>query len=96
MAVFKPGKRQAPSAGQRTPGLLKLLLCGCLYVCLCVCVFVCVCMRVCPPLRLLITSGVMWHDMNPIPLVKQVLESLSLMGVALALIRVIATNPRGS
>ena len=28
---------------------------------MCVCVFV----SVCPPLRLLITSGVMWHDMDP-------------------------------
>ena len=28
----------------------------------CVCVFACVCL---PP-RLLITSGVMWHDMDPI------------------------------
>ena len=40
-----------------------------------VCVFVCVCLCVCPPLRLLITSsGVMWHDMDPIQLVKQVLQ----------------------
>ena len=29
-----------------------------------VCLRVCVC--VCPPLRLLITSGVMWRDMDPI------------------------------
>ena len=29
-------------------------------VCVCVCVYVCVCL--CP--RLLITSGVMWHDMS--------------------------------
>ena len=28
-----------------------------------VCVFACVCM--CPPLRLLIISDIMWHDMNP-------------------------------
>ena len=27
-------------------------------------------MCVCPPLRLLITSGVMWHDMDPMQLVK--------------------------
>ena len=45
------------------PGLLKLFLCGCLYVC------VCVCMCVCLPLRLLITSGVMWCDMDLIQLV---------------------------
>ena len=37
---------------------------------------VCVCVFVCPCLRLLITSGVMWHDMNLIPLVKQVLKLL--------------------
>ena len=39
-------------------------------MCACVCVFVC------PRPRLLITSGVMWHDMNLIPLVKQVLKLL--------------------
>ena len=31
-------------------------------------------MCVCPPLRLLITSGVMWHDMDSIRLIKQVLQ----------------------
>ena len=41
----------------------------CVCVCVCVCVFVCVCL---PP-RLLITNGMIWHDMNPIQLVKQVL-----------------------
>ena len=35
-----------------------------------VCVFVCACL---PP-RLLITSDVMWHDMDPMRLVKQVLQ----------------------
>ena len=35
------------------------------------CVFVCVC----PPPRLVITSGMMWHDIDPIQLVKQVLHS---------------------
>ena len=34
-------------------------------------VSMCVC--VCPPLRLLITSGIIWHDMDSIRLVKQVL-----------------------
>ena len=38
------------------PGFFKLFLWGCLYMC----VFV----RVGPPPRLLITNGVMWHDMN--------------------------------
>ena len=34
----------------------------------------CVCVCVCPPPRLLITSGVMWRDMDPMQLVKQVLQ----------------------
>ena len=34
----------------------------------------CVCVCVCPPPRLLITSGMMWRDMNPMRLVKQVLQ----------------------
>ena len=37
---------------------------------------VCVCLCVCPPPRLLITSGVMWHDMDLIQLVKEVLQLL--------------------
>ena len=41
-------------------------------VCVFVCVFVCLCVR--PPPRLLITSGVIWHDIDPIRLVKQVLQ----------------------
>ena len=36
----------------------------------------CVCLCVCPPPRLLITSGVMWSDMDPVRLVKQVLKLL--------------------
>ena len=55
---------------------------------------------VCQPLRLLITSGVMWHDKDPhtinlkssIAVIWQ-LYSLTLMGVALDLIRVVETNP---
>ena len=39
-----------------TPGFLNLILCGRMCVCVCVCAHV----HVCPPLRLLITSGVMW------------------------------------
>ena len=38
-------------------------------ICMCMCVFACVC----PPPRLLITSGVMWRDIDSIRLVKQVL-----------------------
>ena len=37
---------------------------------------VCVCVCVCPRPRLLITSGVIWRDMNLIRLVKQVLQLL--------------------
>ena len=40
---------------------------------MCVCLRVCVCVCVYPPTRLLVTSGVMWQDMDPIRLVKQVL-----------------------
>ena len=54
LKLFKPA---VPTAGQHMSGLLKLFLCGCLYVC----VFA----SVCPPPRLLITSGIMWHDMDP-------------------------------
>ena len=67
---------------------LKLILCGSS-----VCVFVCVC--VCPCPRLLITSGVMWCDMDLIRLVLQLIygNCSPLMGMALALVRVIDTNP---
>ena len=36
-----------------------------------VCVCVCLCVCVCPRPRLLITSGVIWRDMNLIRLVKK-------------------------
>ena len=39
-------------------------------------VCMCVCVCVCPPPRLLITSDVMWHDIDSIRLVKQVLQLL--------------------
>ena len=55
-----------PQAG--APGFLKLFLCRHLYV------FVCVCVS--PPLRLLKASGMMWHDMDLIQLVKQVIQLL--------------------
>ena len=60
--------RCAPATGQCAPGFLKFFLCGRLYMCVCLCV--------CLPPRLLITRGVMWHDMDPIRLVKQVLQLL--------------------
>ena len=60
--INKPG---APAADQCTPGFLKLLL-SMMSVCIHVCVFTCVCLYVCLPLRLLITSGNMWHVMDPI------------------------------
>ena len=41
-----------------------------------VCMSVCVCVFVCPRPRLLITSGMMWHDIDLIRLVKQVLQLL--------------------
>ena len=56
--IFKPGARRLQVGA---PVFLKLILCGlsvCVFVCVCVCV--CVCLRP----RLLITSGVIWHDMN--------------------------------
>ena len=43
-----------------------------MHVCVCVCV--CVCVSPCP--RILITSGIMWHDMDLIRLVKEVLQLL--------------------
>ena len=39
-------------------------VCACVCVRACVCVCVCVCVRVCVPPRLLITSGMMWSDMD--------------------------------
>ena len=53
--------------------VLKIALSTTLYVRVCVCVCVCVCMCVCLSLltRLLITSGVIWHDVDSVSLVKQ-------------------------
>ena len=58
----------------------------CVYVCVCVCVYVCVCVSVSvcvggcvcvwPTPMLLIANDVMWCDMGPILLVKQVLYLL--------------------
>ena len=64
MAVYFLTRREA-TAGWRVPGFLELLLSANVYVY--VCVFVC------SPPRLLITSGVMWCDIDPKRLVKSVL-----------------------
>ena len=57
-SIFKPG---TPACGwRRAPGFSKLF-CADVYIC------------VCQPPRLLLTSGMMWHEMDPIQLVKQVL-----------------------
>ena len=63
--TFKPGTRQ-PQAGACLVSKSDPM-----WMSVCVCVFACVSAP-----RLLITSGVMWHDMNPIQLVKQVLKLL--------------------
>ena len=59
--IFKP-------CAWPSPGFLKLLWFVCWYVCVCVCV------SVCPPPRPLITSGVMWCDIDRVRLVKPVLR----------------------
>ena len=46
------------ACGRHAPGFLELFLCGCMRMC------------VCPPPRLLINSGVMWCDIDPIRLVE--------------------------
>ena len=73
--------------GGHMPGFIKIIavwtsVCVCVCMCVCVCVYVCACMRMCvcictcPPPRRLITGGMMWHDMDPIGLAKQVLQLL--------------------
>ena len=69
-------------------------------VCVCMCLHACVCVST---LRLLITSGVMCRDMNPIYdwlnkfysfYVETVVGYISIYGMALALICVVQTNLR--
>ena len=59
---------------------VRMSVCMCVFVCVCVClcvyVCVCVCVCVCLPPRLLINNGVIWRDMDPMQLVKQVLQLL--------------------
>ena len=57
-SLFKPGARRPPAWFLKIDPVRTS-----------VCVFVCVC----PPPRLLITSGVMWCDIDSRRLVKQVL-----------------------
>ena len=64
-SIIKPGAR---SRRPRAPGFLKLLWFARRYVCVCVCVCVC------PPPRPLITSGMIWCDIDRVRLVKQVLR----------------------
>ena len=61
-AIVKPGVRR-PQASARLVS----------WNCFCADTSVCVRVFVWPPPRLLITSGVMWHDMDSIRLVKQIL-----------------------
>ena len=49
-------------------------------------VCVCACVCVCVPLRLLITSGIMLHDMDAIRLVKQVLQLLYSMATVVGIV----------
>ena len=75
--------------GWRVSGFLKLFLCRHLYVCVFVCVFVC------PPQRVLIPSGMMWHNMESIWLVIKFLQysvSLSMVGIAIELKQVTEIN----
>ena len=59
--IYKPGVRQPHAWFLK---IVSVQMSVCMHACLCVC----------PPLRQLITSGVMWHDMDPTQLVKQVLQ----------------------
>ena len=69
-SIFKPG------AGCRLvhAWFLKIIVSVRTSVGVCVCLCVCVC--VCRPPRLSITSGTMWHDTDPMRLIKKVLQLL--------------------
>ena len=49
-------------------------MCTRVFVCMCLCAYVHVCVSL--SLRLLITSGMTWRDMDPIQFIKQVLQLL--------------------
>ena len=91
MIFYKPGVR---GLWPRVPGFLKSFVFMHWYVCVCVCV------SVYPPLRILITSGVIWCDMGRLWLVKPILQLFSLlpsinwMGMALVTQCVMHTRQR--
>ena len=68
--IFKPGAcgLLAARAWFLEIGLVRVS------VCVCVCVSVSVSVSVCPPPRPLITSGVIWCDIDCVRLVKQILR----------------------
>ena len=68
LIIYAFKTRHVLACGWHVPGFLKLFLCRHLYACVNVFVY--------PPLRLLITSGVIWCDMDPMRLVKQALQLL--------------------
>ena len=72
-----------------------LCVCMCVCVCVCVCVCMCVCVFVCPPQRLLITSGMIWTPYDKTSSTDFVwqLQLLLVVGVALELKHVVETNP---
>ena len=53
---------------------VRVYICVCVCVCVSVSVSVCLSVSVCPPPRPLITSGVIWCDIDRVRLVKQVLQ----------------------
>ena len=65
--IFKPDKRRLQAGAHQFLKIDPVWIVS-MHVCLCACV--------CPRPRVLITSGVMWYDMNLIQLVKQVLQLL--------------------
>ena len=64
---------------------ISVCVCVCVCVCVYVCVYVCECVCVsvsvsmCPPLRALITSGVIWCDIGRVWLVKPIIQLFSLL-----------------
>ena len=88
--LYKRFSNQAGVSLQHIPGFLNCFVLEVSYMCVHVCLLLI--------MRLLISSGVMWHDMNLILLVQQILQlyrhvqSLSIVDVALELKCVVETN----